>query len=124
MKKGDIALLALLMVMMVVSGIYVWRLQSDNLTAVVIQDGRVVREIDLTTLQEPIEFRVDTGWGGYNIVQAEPGRIRVLSANCPEQVDVRQGWISHPYQSIVCLPHRLVIQIRATEPPDIDDIVR
>ena len=39
------------------------------------------------------------------------GRIRVESADCPDQVCVDQGWISDGTVPVVCLPNRLVIQI-------------
>ena len=51
------------------------------------------------------------GERGSNTIQVEPGRIRVLEADCPDQVCVRQGWISDEVTPIVCLPHRLVIQV-------------
>ncbi|MGE5559561.1 MAG: NusG domain II-containing protein [Chloroflexota bacterium] len=92
--------------------------------AVVTLNGQVVREIRLNEITEPVEFTVTTADGqGYNIVRAEPGRIRVTEANCPEQIDVLQGWISHPGQSIICLPHRLVIKITGGK-SDVDSIIR
>lgn len=93
-------------------------------TAIVSLNGRVIREIKLDQLKEPLEFTVTTPDGrGYNIVRVEPGRIRVIEANCPEQIDVHQGWISHPGQSIICLPHRLVIRIAGGK-GDVDSIIR
>ena len=44
-------------------------------------------------------------------MEAAPGRIRVASANCPDQVCVRQGWISDASVPIVCLPHQVIIQV-------------
>ena len=48
---------------------------------------------------------------GYNVIEVERGRIRVAEADCPDQVCVRQGWISNSVVPIACLPHRLVIQL-------------
>ena len=35
----------------------------------------------------------------------------MLEADCPDQVCVRQGWVQDRTVPIVCLPHRLVIEI-------------
>lgn len=74
------------------------------------QDGALVREIDLDRLSAPLTFTVEFQ-GRTNTVTAEPGRIRVESADCPDQVCVDQGWISDGTVPVVCLPNRLVIQI-------------
>ena len=72
------------------------------------QDGVLIREIDLDSLSAPLTFTVEFQ-GRTNTITAQPGRIRVESADCPDQVCVDQGWISDG--TVVCLPNRLVIQI-------------
>lgn len=127
MKRGDKLVLIVLASIFLISGLYVtWlnRTQGDRLTATVTSDGKQIREIDLASVDQPYQFRVDAPNGGYNIVAVERGRIRVLEADCPEQIDVRQGWISEPHQSLVCLPHRLVITLTAAGKQDVDGIVR
>ncbi len=124
MKKGDLILILLIAILTIGSWFYISSLRSDQVTALVIQDGVVIHEIDLSTVEEPFQLRVEDGQGGYNIIAVERGRIRVVEANCPEQVDVLQGWISEPHQSLVCLPHRLVVKIQGQAQSDVDDIVR
>ncbi|MGE5653556.1 MAG: NusG domain II-containing protein, partial [Bacillota bacterium] len=61
----------------------------------------------------------------YNTIEIEKSRVRVREANCPEQVDVKQGWLTRPGQSAVCLPHRLVLKLVSSGAPDeVDEIVR
>lgn len=57
-------------------------------------------------------------------LETQPGRIRVSIADCPHQDCVRQGWISRPSQTLVCLPAHVVIRIEGDEPagPDIDAV--
>lgn len=74
------------------------------------QDGVLIREIDLDSLSAPLTFTVEFQ-GRINTITAQPGRIRVESADCPDQVCVDQGWISDGTVPVVCLPNRLVIQI-------------
>ena len=74
-------------------------------------DGTCIREIDLHGEGLPLSFTVMGADGGSNTIQVEEGRIRVSEADCPDQICVRQGWISDGTVPIVCLPHRLTIQI-------------
>ena len=50
---------------------------------------------------------------GINIVVVNNGEVFVEEADCPGEDCLRQGGISRPGQTIVCLPHRLVVQIVA-----------
>ncbi len=70
-------------------------------------NGVCVHSVDLAQVTEPYEFPiVDTD--GTNIVRIEAGCICMVSADCPDQICVHMGWSTG--QTIVCLPHRLVIQ--------------
>ena len=82
---------------------------SGSLTALVRQDGQVVRTIALTGLSEPITFTLD---GAYtNTSRAENGRICVESATCPGQDCVHTGWLTRAGQSAVCLENRVSITL-------------
>lgn len=83
-------------------------------TARVLVDGEELRTIDLMSTAAET-FTVEGEDGHRNVVDVEKGRIRVSEANCPDQVCVRQGWISDSATPIVCLPHGLVIEIVGTE---------
>ena len=73
-------------------------------------DGQVVREIDLAAVTSEASFALETP-GGANTIAVRPGGIRVLDADCPDQVCVNQGWLTGGQVPIVCLPHRLVITL-------------
>ena len=60
--------------------------------------------------------------GGYNLLLIENGQASVTDADCPDQLCVRQRSISRNGESIICLPHRLVIRIQAGEESDLDAI--
>lgn len=86
------------------------RKTAGGTVARVYQDGKLLQTIDLAALTGAEEFTV-TGPAGSNTVTAERGRIRVSHADCPDQVCVRQGWISTGTVPIVCLPNGLVIRL-------------
>lgn len=87
--------------------------------AEIVQDGRTLRTIDLSEVDEGYTFTV-TGPAGTNRVEVEHGRIRVSHAQCPDQVCVRQGWIATGVVPIVCLPNALVIRIVDGETGGVD----
>jgi hypothetical protein len=80
----------------------------------ILVDGEQLRSVDLASSATET-FEVVSEDGDRNVVAIERGRIRVTEANCPDQVCVRQGWISVSATSIVCLPHGLVIEITGVE---------
>ena len=79
-------------------------------TARITRDGVLLEEIDLDKVEEPRSLVLEDG-SGTNTVQVEKGRIRILEADCPDQVCVNQGWISSGAVPIICLPHRLIMEI-------------
>ena len=78
----------------------------------VVQDGVVLREIDLSAVTGEYSFEVEWTGGGSNTLRVQPGRICVSEADCPDKICVAQGWLSNEVTPIVCLPHRLVIRVK------------
>ena len=74
------------------------------------RDGVLVEEIPLDGIQEPRSFTLEDA-SGSNRVEVEAGRIRIAQADCPDQICVKQGWVSDGTVPIVCLPHKLMIEI-------------
>lgn len=74
------------------------------------RDGVLLEEIDLDRVSEPYSFPLEDG-SGRNTLSVERGRICVSEADCPDQICVNQGWISNGAVPIICLPHRLMIEI-------------
>lgn len=106
--------IAVIAALLVVSAAAAYALSSaagGARSARVYLDGELLRTIDLDRVRESDRFTVEDGGGGVNVVEVEPGRIRVSEANCPDGVCVRRGWSSDGAAPIVCLPHRLVIEV-------------
>ena len=112
--KGSTKLLLTLFVLAVgvsAASVLMDRQRPGEPVARILLDGRLVDEIDLDKVGASFSFVVEDGAGGANTIQVERGRIRISQANCPDQVCVDQGWISNGTVPIVCLPHKLVIEI-------------
>ena len=87
---------------------------TDAPTARILRDGVLLAEIDLNQVEESYTLTFEDE-RGTNTVLVEPGRIRILEADCPDQVCVNQGFISDGTVPIVCLPHRLLVEIVGAE---------
>lgn len=65
-----------------------------------------------------------SGIGGTNLLQIEDGKASVTEADCPDKICVRSAAISRRGQTIVCLPHRLVVEVLGTGEEELDGISR
>lgn len=73
------------------------------------------------SLSENTEFEIKTGENNKdrNTVVIENGKVRVTEADCPDGICKDYRPISYVGQTIVCLPHKVVIEITG-ESTDMD----
>lgn len=83
--------------------------------AVVTQDGIETARYPLDT-----DRTVTLGDEAYNILRIAGGTAAVIEANCGDHTCVRTGAVSREGESIVCLPHRLVVRIDGGGSSDFD----
>lgn len=109
--KTRLILFALLAAVAVSAAFLLFREGSvPSPVARITRDGVLLEEIDLSRVAEPRSFVLEDG-SGRNTVSVEKGRICISEADCPDQVCVNQGWISDGTVPVVCLPHKLMIEI-------------
>jgi hypothetical protein len=122
MTRGDKFLLAgiLFVSLLLLASLYSrFSRYSPNLKptqGVVVVQGKVSHRITLP-VQGQSSFVVQ-GRVGPSIVEIDGARVRMREAPCSGQVCVRQGWISHPGQSVVCIPGEIIIRIEGALPLD------
>ena len=58
--------------------------------------------------------------GVENLLVIAEGAARVTEADCPDKLCIGFGAISRQHESIVCLPHRVVITIEGGEESGVD----
>lgn len=69
------------------------------------------REVKKLPLNKDQKWRYQKN-GKINIVQIKKHKIRVIDANCKDQVCVKEGWKSESGDTIVCLPHKFLIELK------------
>ncbi len=83
--------------------------------AVVTVDGREVGRYPLSE-----DVTVTIGEEDYNVLQIADGQAAVTEANCGDHTCVRTGAVSRAGETIVCLPHRLIVEIRGGDGSNFD----
>ena len=82
------------------------------------QNGELRGEYDLS---QPKTLPVKEEDYGYNLVMIEDGTVRITDADCPDQLCMKQRSISKNGESIICLPHKLVVSLTGDSAPDGQD---
>ena len=119
-RRLDIIILIVLIVIAIGSWIAVTVLFDVNGDYVeVIVDNHVQKVI---SLNDDGEYQVDDGEYS-NIITIKNREVYMKKSDCPDQICVKQGKIKKQGESIICLPHKLVIRIASEEYPEVDSNV-
>ena len=116
-RRNDVILVLGLLLVIFAAGLALFLFRSVGDTVTVTVNGEKYAEYSLSEDRE-IEIRVGEG---YNILVIEEGRAYVRVASCPDGICSSHRPISHDGESIICLPNKVVIEIRTTktDQPDI-----
>ena len=106
-SAGDIVLLATVILLCVVVTVLLVTSREGGLAVEIVSDGEVVKTMEL---KNDAEYEVVTD-RGTNLVVIEDGQVTVKEADCPDKVCVNHKPVSMTGETIICLPHKLVIEI-------------
>lgn len=115
MRRGDIWLIALLVV--IVAAFMLPRLfngasDAENYSgtkyARIMVNGQETHLLELTKESKDIEL---SSTRGYNLLRIYEQGIEMIEADCPDQICKSYGFIDKVGQTIVCLPHRIFVEI-------------
>ncbi|MCM3362424.1 NusG domain II-containing protein [Niallia sp. Sow4_A1] len=95
--------------------------EGNKVIAIITQDGKVIREVDLTGHTENEQFMIKGKGKQYNLIEVENEQIRIKEDNSPDQIGVKMGWKGIPGQTIICLPHKVLIEIVAEKPEAMEE---
>lgn len=119
-SSNDIILIAILLMVALLFLMMQNFFGKDGAGVVVVQDGKVMYEFSLEDeLKGDNALRIETA-AGYNILEIKDGTASVIDADCPDGLCVKQKVISKQGESLICLPHKLVITVEGAEESSID----
>ncbi len=124
MKKKDIIIIALALVL--AGALYLVSQAAggkDASVVVVTIDGKEVLRRPLA-MEDSYEIRQDDG--SVNVITVKDGAVYMSEANCRDGLCLRQGKMKNAAKTIVCLPHKLVVQLEGetAQDEDLDVIVQ
>jgi hypothetical protein len=109
MKKADFILIGVVGVVVAVLFIFLYGVNSSSGAYVQIEvDGEVVQTLPLDTATT---YDISTADGGENTLVIEDSCAKMTSANCPDKTCTKHIKISRNGESIICLPHKLVVSV-------------
>lgn len=118
-KKNDLILMGavLLIGLSVMLLINMTKKQGSKVELMV--NEKVVKTFNLN---ENSTFTYQGENGIINTFQIKNGYVNMLDANCPDKLCVKHKKIHYNHETIVCLPHKLLIEVVGSTQNDVDMI--
>lgn len=109
MRKKELLIISFLIVISLLSiGIFYFAHDTEApLYVRITQNGTILGQYPLDQNITEV-FETDLG---YNTLIIENKTAKIKDADCPNQICVNTFAISKPGETIVCLPHKLVIEV-------------
>ncbi|MEE1312484.1 MAG: NusG domain II-containing protein [Lachnospiraceae bacterium] len=116
MKKRDLILIiSILLIAGIVYGVTLFT-SSNGKRVVVTVDKETVIDESLSKNQELLVPQTN----GENTILIKNGQVTMKEADCPDQICVHHKAITKSGETIVCLPHKVVVEIISDEESDVD----
>ena len=114
--RNDMVLAAVLLLLGGALALLLWLTRQAGGTVTVQIDGEAVMELPLSE-----DLQIVLGEGEHiNTLVIRDGKAQVVDASCPDRICVRQGAVQYAGESIVCLPHKLIVTVEGGPPSDVD----
>ena len=121
-SKRDVLFLSILLLLSLAGFVIVAFFHGKEGAEVIVSvDNQLIGSYELSIDQEiPIEIDGETG----NVLRIENHKASMVHATCPDKLCVHQKSISRQGETIVCLPHKVVVEVRSKEQAELDSFVR
>lgn len=121
LKKKDMILICALLCVAVAGLIIVQLMQRQSGAMVTVTVGGKTYGTYSLIIPQIIEVEDDMG---YNRIVIEDGYVYMEEADCPDQYCVKHAKIHYSHETIICLPHELVVEISGGENMDVDVVTQ
>lgn len=122
--KKDIVLIIIIVLIALFSFLIIHFFMKKDGSMVVIRVNGDIQYKE--SIYQKKELIIDGYQEGYNRVVIEDGKVYMADANCPDKLCEHMGKISKTGENIVCMPHRVVVEIvgDGKGESDLDSIVK
>lgn len=120
--RNDLILIGVLLVVLVLVGLAFWLFRGTGDTVIVEVDGKFYGTY-LLSKDQTVEIRTGEGGKELNLLVIKGGKAFVETATCHDGICAAHSPIFREGDSIVCLPHKVVITVKRTGGEAAPDIV-
>lgn len=114
MKKFDKVIIIFFIAVALFGGIFIKINQKKNYSekyAEIYVEGALYKKVILDNSNQKEIINIETNLGK-NVVEINNGGVRITDSDCPDKICVKDGFKSNPGEVLVCLPHKVVIEIK------------
>ena len=109
-KKNEILLLFVILAVALIFWLMLNQ-RSRGGEVVVEQDGEIICQLQLSTIEEPVHLEL-SGAAGHKVkVEIDSSGAAIVSSDCPDQICVGTGRITKAGEAAICLPERVSVTI-------------
>ncbi len=72
-------------------------------------------------LDSDIRYMIETK-KGYNFLIIKNNHAKIVDADCPNKICVDKGYISEDNESIICVPHNVVVTVDSDKEASVDAV--
>lgn len=116
-KRNDLILAGTVLVIALAAVLFITLTRKEGAEVVVTVDGEAYKTLPL---DEDTTLAVGGKQGNYNVVEIKDGEVRMTEADCRDQICVNHKAIHYNNESIVCLPHKVTVEIHGGEESNVD----
>ena len=124
-KKWDIIVILLLIVLSFIPEAIFGVMMNKHYKgtyAEITLEGNFYKKIPLSEHRGENEINIKTRYG-YNIIKISNESIAIVDADCKDKICIKTGFISKAGQSTICLPHKLMVEIKYYDKKQNTDII-
>lgn len=125
LKKGDI--IVIILIICSIAGIFLFsnrKISANSKYIRVTVDGKEVQKIHIDGKLKGKTIKIDTDHG-YNLLELTEKGIKISESDCPDKICIHMGEITEAGDMIVCLPHKLIVEIKSdNENSELDAVIK
>lgn len=120
MKKKDLILIgSLLLLALIAYGLvtFIQKKSTNEAVVVITVNGKIQGTYPLDSNQT---IYIPDKQNTTNKIRIQDGKVKMEEADCPDQICVNHRAIQYNNETIVCLPHQVVVEIKNKDGVNID----
>ncbi|MCI9079591.1 MAG: NusG domain II-containing protein [Lachnospiraceae bacterium] len=119
-KRNDIILTAIFIIAAILffTGYKLFFHKTGNFVQIT-SNGKIINSLPLN---KDTTITINGFNNGKNILQIKNGYASIIDADCPDKLCQKQKKIRYNGESLVCLPHKVIVSVISQEKTEIDSI--